>query len=104
MTIFVIFEIFVLYLEYMEVTKEREKIKNDLEIGRRKFGDLNLEKKVQNEELQKVTKENSQKKKLEKLLILENAKVANLEKELFKLKEELQSKTALLEESKFSIR
>ncbi len=72
----------------MEVTKEKEKMKNDYEILERKLKELNLEKKVQNEELQKVNKEavDSQKKESDMPLIKEKVKVENLEKELLKLK------------------
>ncbi len=90
------------------MTKEKNKMKNDLEILETKFKDLNLEKKLQNEELQKVNREktavDSQKKESEKLLIQEKAKVANLEKEVLKSKEEMQSKNVLLDEFKLSMR
>ena len=86
---------------------EKEKMKNDFEILEKKFKELNLEKKFQNEEFQKVKKEkmdaDSQKKESEKLLIQEKAKVVNLEKELLILKEELQSKNGLLREYKLSM-
>ena len=99
---------FVCNLEYIEVTKEKEKMKNDFEILERKFKELNLEKKLQNEEFQKVKKEKMeadlQKKESEKLLNREKANVSNLEKELLILKEELQSKTGLLGDYKLSMK
>ncbi len=71
-------------------------MKNYFEFLEKKFKELNLEKKLQNEEFQKVKKEkmdaDSQKKESEKLLIQEKEKVVNLERELLHLKEELQSK------------
>ncbi len=98
---------FVFNLEYIEVIKEKEKMKNDFEILVGKFKELNLEKKLQNEEFQKVTKEkmdaDSQKNESEKLLIQEKAKVVNLEMELLKLKAELQSENGLQGEYKLSM-
>ena len=83
-------------------------MKNEFGILEQKFKELNLEKKQQNEELQKVNKEktavDSQKKETEMLLIQEKAKVANLEKELLKSKEYLQSQNVLLDEFKLSMR
>ena len=88
------------YLEYIDVTKEKQKKNNDFEILERKFTELNIEKAVQKEELQKA---NSQKKESENLLFQEKAKVANLKKDLLKSKEELQSKTVQLEKYKLSM-
>ena len=94
-------------LEYIEIIKENEKMKSDLDLLGRKLKEQNLEKKLQNEELQKVNREkaavDSQRKESEKLLIQEKAKVVNVEKELVKVKEELQSKNSLLGEYKLSM-
>ena len=94
-------------LEYIEITKEKEKMKSDLDLLGRKLKEQNLEKKLQNEELEKVNREktaiDSQKKESEKFLIQEKAKVGNVEKELVKVKEELQSKNSLLDEYKLSM-
>ncbi len=82
-------------------------MKGEIVILGRKLKELNLEMKLQNEELQRVNKEktavDSEKNESEKLLIQEKAKVGNLEKELLKLKGELQSKNVLLDESKQSM-
>ncbi len=78
-------------------------MKGDIEILGRKVKELNLEMKLQNEELQKVTRESSQKKESEKFLIQEKAKVGSLEKELLKSNQELQSKNVLLNEYKLSM-
>ncbi len=79
-------------------------IKSDFEIIETKLKALN---KLQNEELQKVNRDktaaDSQKKESEKLLIQEKTKVAILEKELLKLKEEFQSTNVLLDEYKLSM-
>ncbi len=79
-------------------------MKSDFVILERKLKDIN---KLQNEELQKVNREktliDSQKNESEKLMIQEKAKVGNLEKELLKLKEELQSKNLQLDEYKMSM-
>ncbi len=60
-------------LEYIEIIKENEKMKSDLDLLGRKLKEQNLEKKLQNEELQKVNREktdvDSQKKESEKLMI-----------------------------------
>ena len=83
-------------------------MKNNFEIVERKFNELTLENKLQNEELQKVNKINaavdSQNKESKKLLIQEKSKIANLEKELLKSEEELQSKNVVLEEFKLSMK
>ena len=94
-------------LEYIDVTKEKETMKGEIVILGRKLKELNLEMKLQNEELQRVNREktavDSEKNESEKLLIQEKAKVGNLENELVKLKRELQSKNVLLDESKQSM-
>ncbi len=81
-------------------------MKNDFEILERKYKQLNVELKLQNEELQKVTKEKtaveSQKKESQKLLNQEKVNVANLEKELLKSTEKLQSTNVLLDEYNLS--
>jgi len=91
----------------MELTKEKEKMKNDYEYIERKLNELNLENKVQNEELLKIRREktaiDSQKKESEKLRVQEEGKVDNLEKELLKLKYELKSKNDLVDEYKLSM-
>ena len=83
-------------------------MKNNFEIVERKFNELNLKNKLQNEELQKVNKINaavdSQNKESKKLLIQEKSKIANLEKELLKSEEELQSKNVVLEEFNLSMK
>ncbi len=83
-------------------------MKNNFEIVERKFNELTLENKLQNEELQKVNKINaavdSQNKESKKLLIQEKSKIANLEKELLKSEEELQSKNVVLEEFNLSMK
>ena len=83
-------------------------MKTDFAILERKFKELHLEKKLQNEDLQKVNKEkaavDSQMKESENLLIQEKWKIANLEKERVKSKEELQSMNVLLDEFKLSTR
>ena len=82
-------------------------MKGDLEILEKKLIEQNLEKKLQNEELQKVNREktafDSQKMESEKLLIQEKEKVGNVEKELLKVKEELKSRNFLLDEYKLSM-
>jgi len=99
--------IIIFNLEYIEITKEKEKMKSDLDLLGRNLKEQNLEKKLQNEELQKVNREkaavDSQLKESEKLLIQEKAKVMIVEKELVKVKEELLSKNSLLDEYKLSM-
>ncbi len=84
-----------------------EKMKTDFENLEKKFNVLTLEKKSQDEQMQTVKKEkmivDSEKKELEKLLIQEKAKVAKLEKELLKAKQELQVKTAQIDDFKLSM-
>ena len=81
-------------------------MKTDFEILDKKFKEVELEKLLQGEELRKVHKEktniDSQKKESDKLLIQEKAKVAKLEMEILKSKEELQSKNVLIGEVKLS--
>jgi len=81
-------------------------MKTDFEILDKKFKEVELEKLLQGEELRKVHKEktniDSQKKESDKLLIQEKAKVAKLEMEILKSKEELQSKNVLIDEFKLS--
>ncbi len=94
-------------LENSELSKEKQKMKTDYDILERKLKELKLETKLQNEELQKVNREktavDSQKKESEKLMIPEKVKVVNVEKELLKLKEELQAKNVQLDEYKLSM-
>ncbi len=82
-------------------------MKSDSDILERKLKELNLEKKLQNEELQKVNKEktgvDSQNKESEKLLIQEKLKVENLGKELLKLKNDLKSKNDQVNDYKLSM-
>ncbi len=85
----------------------KEKMKNEIENLVKKYNELYSEKKLQEEDFQKVKKEKMavdlQKQELEKLLILEKEKVTNLESELMKLKRELQLKTGDLDEFKLSM-
>ena len=94
-------------LENSELSKEKQKMKTDYDILERKLKELKLETKLQNEELQKVNREktavDSQRKESEKLMFQEKEKVVNLEKELLKLKEDLQAKNVQLDEYKLSM-
>ncbi len=83
-------------------------MKCDFEILEKKFKEVELQKIMKTEEVRKLNKQktafDAQQKESEKLLIQEKAKVANLEKEFLKSKEELQSKNVLMDEFKLSTR